>query len=97
MAPSRRTPGLRVRALLAALLVYALGVLSIQSASHAHVDGASHGSCQLCQASVQACEVPVPALAPAPPPVTARPSRDDSPRVLRALPPAYESRGPPSA
>ncbi len=82
---------------MAAFLVYAFGVLTILSASHAHVDGEPHGSCQLCQASANACEAPVPTLEVSLPPVAALPPVDDSPQALRLLPAAYESRGPPSA
>jgi len=89
--------GTRLRTLLAVLLVYAFGVLPILAASHTHADEAAHASCQLCQASPQACEPPAPTLAFAPAPVSSLPPADASPDARRALPPAYESRGPPSA
>jgi hypothetical protein len=90
-------PGIRARALLAAFLVYAFGILPFLAASHVHADEASHATCQLCQASAPACEPPAPALALSPAPVSILPPCDDSPRALSALPSAYESRGPPSA
>lgn len=97
MNSTRTKPGLRGRALLAAFLVYAFGFLPFQAAAHSHADEAAHGTCQLCLASTQACEPAEPALSPVPAPVTALLPSGDSPRAVRALPAAYESRGPPSA